>query len=65
MNRHATDVVSLVAGAMFLAVAGIWLLFRTVHISLPSIGWLAAGGLVIVGVLGLVGTLRPGRTPQR
>lgn len=63
MNKHAMDVVSLVAGAVFLAIAGIWLLFTTVDISLPSFGWLAAGALVIVGVLGIAGALRP--TPSK
>jgi hypothetical protein len=64
MNKHATDVVSLVAGVVFLAVAGVWLLLRTVSDSLPSAGWLLAGGLVMTGVLGITATLRSGRAPR-
>lgn len=67
MNRHETDVVSLVCGAVFLAIAGIWLLFETVHTSLPSFGWLATSGLVLIGLTGIIYTLHPGtgRSPAQ
>jgi hypothetical protein len=65
MNKHATDVLSLVAGVVFVAIAGLWRVVRTVANGLSSFGGLVAGGLILAGVLGIAGTLRPGRTPQR
>jgi len=65
MNRHATDVVSLVAGAVFLAIAGVWLLYAAVRIDTPPIGWLTAGVLVIIGLLGIAGVLHTGRSAKR
>lgn len=62
MNRHKTDVVSLVFGAVFLAIAGVWLIFKTVRISLSSFGWLATSALVLIGLAGIIYTLRPRRT---
>jgi hypothetical protein len=61
MNRHDTDAVSLTAGALFLAVVAAWLLSRTVHIGLPSVGWLVAAALILAGLLGLAVTVRPSR----
>ncbi|OLB79195.1 MAG: hypothetical protein AUI14_10985 [Actinobacteria bacterium 13_2_20CM_2_71_6] len=60
MNRHRTDAVSLAFGAVFLLVAGWWLVGRTVDIGLPTLGWAVALGLIVVGVLGLLGSLRRG-----
>ena len=60
MNRHRTDVVSLAFGAVFLLVAGWWVIGRTIDIGLPALGWAVALGLILVGVLGLLGALRGG-----
>ena len=62
MNRHATDVVALSLGCAFLAVVAVWALAKTVTIDLPSGGWLVAGLLVVVGVVGLTATLRPNKS---
>jgi hypothetical protein len=58
MNRHRTDAVSLAFGAIFLLVAGWWLISRAVQITLPTVGWMAALGLIVLGAVGVFGTLR-------
>ena len=65
MNKHATDVVSLVAGLVFLAIAGMWGLLRLLHVAAPSAGWLLAAALIVMGVAGLAGAIRPHQTPPR
>jgi hypothetical protein len=63
MNRHGTDTVSLGFGLVFLVVLAGWLLTRVVEVDLPPVGWLIAGVFVLLGVLGVVVTLRTtGRT---
>jgi hypothetical protein len=64
MNRHRTDAVSLAFGAVFLLIAGWWLIARTIDIGLPALGWAVALGLILIGVLGLLGVLRGGRREQ-
>lgn len=62
MNRHeTTDVLSLTFGALFLAIVAWWLVFRSVHIDLPSAGWFFAGALILLGAGGLAAALRPHR----
>lgn len=61
MKVHPTDKVSLGFALIFLAVAGWWLVAQIVNLELPTLGWLVAGGLILVGVLGLIGALRSGR----
>ncbi|WJK42381.1 hypothetical protein O7608_08385 [Solwaraspora sp. WMMA2056] len=61
MKRHRTDAVSLTFGLIFSLVAGWWLVSRLVDVPLPQVGWVVAGGLILIGVLGLVGALRSGR----
>jgi len=58
MNRHRTDVVSLAFGAIFLLISGWWLISRAVQISLPTVGWIAALGLIVLGALGVFSTVR-------
>jgi hypothetical protein len=60
MNRHRTDAISLAFGAVFLLIAGWWVVGRTIDIGLPAFGWLVALGLIVVGALGLIGALRGG-----
>jgi len=60
MNRHRTDAVSLAFGAVFLLIAGWWVVGRTIDIRLPTFGWVLALGLIAVGGVGLVGALRGG-----
>jgi hypothetical protein len=65
MNRHRTDAVSLAFGAIFLLVAGWWLISRAVQITLPTVGWIAALGLIVLGAAGVFGTVRsqPQKSP--
>jgi hypothetical protein len=67
MNRHARDTVSLIFGFAFVLVAAVWLLTRLVAVQLPSAGWIAASGLVLLGILGLLSTVLPrrGETSER
>jgi hypothetical protein len=58
MNRHRTDVVSLIFGAVFLLVVGWWAIGRTIDVGLPMLGWAVALGLIVIGVFGLLGALR-------
>jgi hypothetical protein len=62
MNLHRTDKLSLVFGLFFLTITVIWLLVGQLDVDLPTAGWFIAGGLIVFGVLGLVGSMRP-RTP--
>lgn len=62
MNRHRTDTLSLVCGLLFVAVAG-WYLSGA-HRDARILGWFLAGALVLLGLLGLVRTLRRGGAAQ-
>ena len=57
MNKHATDAVSLGFGSVFLAAVAGWLVTSWFAVDPPSVGWLVAGGLVLLGVFGLVATI--------
>jgi uncharacterized membrane protein YagU involved in acid resistance len=61
MNRHETDVFSLVFGVAFLVVAAAWVVAKVVDISWLSIGWLFAAGMVLIGLLGIFTAIRPSR----
>ena len=54
MNRHDTDVVSLVFGIVFAAFVGWWLLLRWVVVTAPGPGWFVAVALLALGAAGLV-----------
>ncbi|HWG98396.1 MAG TPA: hypothetical protein VNV66_03510 [Pilimelia sp.] len=58
MKRHRTDAVSLVFGVIFVAGAVWWLLAQLTDLAPAVLGWLAAGGLILFGLLGLFGALR-------
>jgi len=64
MKRHSTDLVSVIFGVIFLAIAGWWLLGRYVHLNVPHGGWVLAGALILIGLLGVVGSLRGDRTRE-
>ena len=57
MRPHRTDMVSLIFALLFLALAGWWFAARLLDLSLPSMAWLGAGALILVGLLGVVGAL--------
>ncbi|MBB5871563.1 hypothetical protein F4553_004942 [Allocatelliglobosispora scoriae] len=61
MKKHSTDVLSLVFGLVFVVIATGWLLRHTISIELPDFGWFVAGGLIVVGLIGLAGALRGSR----
>jgi uncharacterized membrane protein HdeD (DUF308 family) len=63
MKKHRTDSVSLVFGVIFLVVVGWWLLGRTISIGLPTLGWVVAVALIVLGGLGLLAALRGNREP--
>lgn len=62
-----TDVLSLIFGLVFLAVAGAWTATYYLDLDwridwrLPHLGWLVAGGLVLAGLLGILASLRRDR----
>ena len=61
LHRHATDVVSLVAGTIFAGVTAVWLLNLGDVIDLEA-AWLAIPlVLIVAGVVGLVAAFRPSR----
>jgi hypothetical protein len=58
MNKHATDVVSLTVGSVFLGIVAVWLLGRLVTVDLPRFGWFVAGALIVLGALGVAFSAR-------
>jgi hypothetical protein len=64
MKSHRTDGVSLTFGLVFLVIAGWYLAARLVDLDLPMMGWSVAGGLILLGLLGLVGALRTSRANE-
>jgi hypothetical protein len=61
MNKHRTDRWSLGFGALFLLFVLWWLLASQIKIHLPTAGLILATGLILFGVFGLLGSLRPRR----
>ncbi|MDG4793920.1 hypothetical protein O7615_08515 [Micromonospora sp. WMMD1082] len=61
MRVHRTDLVSFAFGLLFLALAAWWLLAQVLGLVVPPVGWFLAGGLILVGGLGLIGALRSSR----
>jgi hypothetical protein len=61
MTAHRTDGVSLSFGLIFLAIVVWWIVAEAVGFALPAVGWFVAGGLIVLGVLGLFGALRSAR----
>jgi hypothetical protein len=61
MKPHRTDGVSLSFGLIFLGIVSWWLVEQVTDVHLPALGWLAAGGLILLGVMGLGSAIRSGR----
>lgn len=57
MKPHRTDGLSLTFGLIFLGIVIVWLFNQAVHVRLNA-GWIAAVGLIVFGLLGLLGALR-------
>lgn len=64
MKPHRTDGVSLSFGLIFLTIVVWWGVSQVVPLRLPALGWLAACGLILFGVLGLLGAIRSGRRTE-
>jgi hypothetical protein len=60
MKRHPTDTLSLVFGVIFLGIVGLWFVGLFVDIDIPHLGWIAAIGLIVLGLLGVAASLRGG-----
>jgi hypothetical protein len=64
-TRHRTDYLSLIFGLLFLAAAGWWaaahFLDWTIVMRLPDAGWVLAVGLILLGLIGIVASLRRDR----
>jgi hypothetical protein len=64
-TRHRTDYLSLIFGLLFLAVAGWWaaayFLDWSISVRLPDAGWMLAIGLILLGLIGIVASLRRDR----
>jgi hypothetical protein len=64
---HRTDLLSLFFGLLFLVVVLWWAAAHYLDwniawdLDLPNAGWLLAGGLILLGVLGIVASLRRDR----
>jgi hypothetical protein len=64
MKRHSTDLVSLAFGLIFAGIAGWWLVGRyvlDVHVNIPYLGLILAVALIVLGLLGVAGSLRRDR----
>ena len=58
MGRPTTDPVALGSGLFFLGVTALWMISRLTPIGAATVGWALAGGLVLLGLAGLAGSLR-------
>lgn len=66
MTPHRTDGVSLAFGLAFLGAAALWLITRLIPLGAAAVGWLVAGGLIVLGGLGVVhAVVRSGRGSRR
>lgn len=65
MKAHRTDWLSLTFGLIFAAVVAWWLLAQLYDLNLPRIGWLLAGAMILIGLLGLSASLRTMRGKGR
>jgi hypothetical protein len=63
MKPHRTDGVSLTFGLIFLGIVIVWLFNVVVDLHVRQPGWIAAGALILFGLIGLLGALRSDRKP--
>ena len=61
MKPHRTDGVSLTFGLIFLGIVIVWLFNVVVDLRIQQPGWIAAGALILFGLIGLLGALRSDR----
>ncbi len=63
MKRHRTDLVSLLFGLVFLGLALAWMVGVPIvwtFDGLPRAGWFLAAALIVLGIIGLLRSLRSG-----
>jgi len=63
MKPHRTDGVSLTFGLISLGIVIVWLFNVVVDLHIRQPGWIAAGALILFGLIGLLGALRSDRKP--
>ena len=61
MKPHRTDGVSLTFGLIFLGIVIVWLFNVVIDLRIRQPGWIAAGALILFGLIGLLGALRSDR----
>jgi len=61
MKPHRTDSLSLTFGLIFLGIVIIWLFNVVIDLRVREPGWIAAGALIMFGLIGLLGALRSDR----
>jgi hypothetical protein len=61
MKPHRTDSLSLTFGVIFLGIVVVWLFNVVANVHIQQPGWIAAGALILFGLLGLLGALRSDR----
>ena len=61
MKPHRTDGVSLTFGLIFLGIVIVWLFNVAIDLRIRQPGWIAAGALILFGLIGLLGALRSDR----
>jgi hypothetical protein len=61
MKPHSTDRWSLWFGLLFLVFVMWWLLGSQIKVHVTTAGLILASGLILFGILGLIGSLRPRR----
>jgi hypothetical protein len=64
MNRHPFRWEGLAFGLFFLAVLGQWAVWEQDWLEPEDLGYLAAATLILLGALGIAGTLAAQRRPQ-
>jgi|SoiMethySBSTD1v2_1073268.scaffolds.fasta_scaffold2383418_2 multisubunit Na+/H+ antiporter MnhB subunit len=65
MKAHRTDVLSLIFGLLFLAVAIGFTTQELLNIKLPDFGWFLAGGGVLIGLAIAITALVPHRDESK
>lgn len=67
MKQHRADGVSLVFGLIFLIIAAWWTIgwFTNFELNIPNGGWVLAFALIVIGLLGIVGSLRGNGSSQQ
>lgn len=51
------DGVALAFGLIFLGIAALWLAAHAIGLAAVTVGWIMAGGLVVLGLAGIAGAL--------